>query len=189
MKGLSRGDGKPGFNTPSGRIELYSLLYPMWGEDPLPYYHEPYYSRYSHPELAEEYPLILTTGGRKYTSFHSEHRMIASLREIDPWAKVTIHPADAEKYGIQNGDWVTIENWLGKCQMKCWVTPSILEGVVHCEHGWWYPEQEGAEPNLYGVWKSNINMLLPHFCTNKLGFGSIHKCMMCKIYKAEGLDG
>ena len=73
--------------------------------------------------------------------------------------------------------------------MKCWVTPSILEGVVHCEHGWWYPEQEGAEPNLYGVWKSNINMLLPHFCTNKLGFGSIHKCMMCKIYKAEGLDG
>ena len=188
-KGLLRGDGKPGFNTPSGLVELSSLMYPVWGEDPLPYYEEPHYSPVRYPELAKEYPLILTTGGRKYTSFHSEHRMIATLREIDPWAKITINPADAEKYGIQDGDWVTIENWLGKCQMKCWVTPSILEGVVHCEHGWWYPEQEGAEPNLYGVWKSNINMLLPHFCTNRLGFGSVHKCMMCKIYKAQGLDG
>ncbi len=188
-KGMLRGDEQPGFNTPSGKIELSSLLFPVWGEDPLPYYHEPYFSPLSHPELAEEYPLILTTGGRKYTSFHSEHRQIDTLREIDPVAKVTINPIDAEKYGIANGDWVTIENWLGKCQMKAWVTDVILPGVVHCEHGWWYPEQEGAEPNLFGVWKSNVNMLLPHFCVNPLGFGSIYKEMMCKIYKAQGLDG
>jgi len=188
-KGLLRPDGQPGFNTPTGLIELSSLLYPVWGEDPLPYYEEPHFSPIRNPELAKEYPLILTTGGRKYTSFHSEHRHIASLREIDECAEVTIHPETAAAYGIKNGDWVTIENWLGKCQMKALVTPIIKPGVVHCTHGWWYPEQEGAEPNLYGVWKSNINLLLPHYCTNKLGFGSVHKNMICKIYKAESLEG
>ena len=188
-KGLLRGDGVPGFNTPSTKVELSSLLYPVWGEDALPYYHEPYFSPISTPELAAEYPLILTTGGRKYTSFHSEHRHIDSLREIDKWAKITINPSDAKANGIQNGDWVTVENWLGKCQLKAWVSPVMKPGVVHCEHGWWYPEQEGAEPNLFGVWKSNINMLLPHFCVGKLGFGSIYKEMLCKIYKAESLEG
>ena len=188
-KGLLRGDGVPGFNTPSTKVELSSLLYPVWGEDALPYYHEPYFSPISTPELAAEYPLILTTGGRKYTSFHSEHRHIDSLREIDKWAKITINPIDAKANGIQNGDWVTVENWLGKCQLKAWVSPVMKPGVVHCEHGWWYPEQEGAEPNLFGVWKSNINMLLPHFCVGKLGFGSIYKEMLCKIYKAESLEG
>ena len=69
------------------------------------------------------------------------------------------------------------------------VSEVIKEGVIHCEHGWWYPEQEGAEPNLFGVWKSNVNLLLPHFCVHPLGFGSIYKEMMCKIYKAQGLDG
>ena len=188
-KGMLRGDGVPGFNTPSTKVELSSLLYPVWGEDALPYYHEPYFSPISTPELAAEYPLILTTGGRKYTSFHSEHRHIDSLREIDKWAKITINPIDAEANGIQNGDWVTVENWLGKCQLKAWVSPVMKPGVVHCEHGWWYPEQEGAEPNLFGVWKSNIKMLLPHFCVGKLGFGSIYKEMLCKIYKAESLEG
>ena len=188
-KGLLRGDGVPGFNTPSTKVELSSLLYPVWGEDALPYYHEPYFSPISTPELAAEYPLILTTGGRKYTSFHSEHRHIDSLREIDKWEKITINPIDAKANGIQNGDWVTVENWLGKCQLKAWVSPVMKPGVVHCEHGWWYPEQEGAEPNLFGVWKSNINMLLPHFCVGKLGFGSIYKEMLCKIYKAESLEG
>jgi hypothetical protein len=53
-------------------------------------------------------------------------------------------------------------------------------------HGWWYPEQEGAEPNLYGVWKSNINSLIPHKHVGKLGYGAPYKCMICAISKATG---
>ncbi|MGB9662798.1 MAG: molybdopterin-dependent oxidoreductase, partial [Moorellaceae bacterium] len=64
--GKLRPDGEPGFMTPSGKIELYSVLFEAWGDDPLPYYEEPPYSPYSTPELAREYPFILTTGARMW---------------------------------------------------------------------------------------------------------------------------
>jgi len=188
-KGMLRPDGEPGFNTPTGLIELKSTLYPLWGEDPLPYYREPHYSPYSTPELFKEYPLILTTGGRKYTSFHSEHRQVPSLREIDPWPVVQIHPETAATLGIKEGDWVCLENMLGKCRQKAHLTETIHPKVVHATHGWWFPEQDGEEPNLFGVWKANVNTLLPHKCNNKLGYGSIHKCMICKVYRVDSLEG
>ena len=40
-KGLLRKDGKPGFNTPTGKVELYATRYEEWGLDPLPYFEEP----------------------------------------------------------------------------------------------------------------------------------------------------
>ena len=77
-KGLLRPDGEPGFNTPTGLVELCSSLYEDWGEDPLPYFEENALTPFSRPELANEYPLIMTTGGRETTSFHSEHRQVPS---------------------------------------------------------------------------------------------------------------
>jgi hypothetical protein len=60
--------------------------------------------------------------------------------------------------------------------------------VVHTRHGWWYPEQDGEEPNLFGVWKSNINNLIPHFDIGKLGFGASMKSVFCSIKKVSGLS-
>ncbi|NLL19174.1 MAG: dehydrogenase, partial [Clostridia bacterium] len=187
-KGLCRSDGEPGFETVTGLFELKSLQYEAWGDDPLPYFMEPQYSPVSTPELYKEYPLVLTTGGRKITSFHSEHRQIPSLREIDPWPIVQIHPDDAKKYGIEDGDWVCIENQFGKCRQKAEVTPTILKGVVHAQHAWWYPEEDQTEPNQGGYKKSNINMLVPHKHIGKLAMGAPYKCLLCKIYKVKGLD-
>ncbi|MBW2656559.1 MAG: molybdopterin-dependent oxidoreductase, partial [Deltaproteobacteria bacterium] len=68
-----------GFNTPSGKVELYSSIMEKYGYDPLPYYQEPPESPLSTPELAQDYPLILTTGGRTPYYFHSEYRQIPSL--------------------------------------------------------------------------------------------------------------
>lgn len=69
------------------------------------------------------------------------------------------------------------------------VTPIIKKGVVHCMHGFWYPEEEGSEPNLYGNWKSNINMLMPNSVNAKTGFGNTFKSMICGIRKADGRGG
>jgi anaerobic selenocysteine-containing dehydrogenase len=95
-KGLLRQDKKPGFLTPSGKIELYSSWLERWELDPLPYYEEPPFSPISTPDLYKEYPLILTTGRRSSAYFHSEHRMIPWLREIEPDPIVEIHPETAE---------------------------------------------------------------------------------------------
>lgn len=187
-KGLLRSDGYPGFNTPTGLIELESSLYEDWGEDPLPYFEENELTPFSRPDLAEEYPMIMNTGSRETTSFHSEHRQIETLRRIMPWPLVQINPVDAEKYGIKNGDWVAIENPLGKAVEKALITECVKPGVIHAQHGWWYPEQDGEEPNLFGVWKTSINSLIPHKSISKLGFGAPYKNVMCKIYKVDGLD-
>ena len=189
-KGLLRPDGEPGFNTPTGLVELCSSLYEDWGEDPLPYFEENALTPYTpgREDLAKDYPLIMTTGGRETTSFHSEHRQVPSLRAIMPNPLVQINPETAKKYGIEDGDWVCIENPLGKAIEKAQITPIVDSRVIHAQHGWWYPEQDAEMPNLNGVWKSNINSLIPHKAIGRIGFGAPFKNVACKIYKVDSLD-
>jgi anaerobic selenocysteine-containing dehydrogenase len=68
-----------GFKTPTGKIELYSTRFEEMGYAPLPYYEEPPESPVSRPEVAEDYPLVLTTGARIPYFFNSEHRQIQNL--------------------------------------------------------------------------------------------------------------
>lgn len=187
-KGMLRFDGEPGFNTITGQIEAYSILYESWGEDPLPYYEEPNYSQFSKPEFAGQYPLITTSGSRRYSSFHSEHRQVPSLRQIDPWPWVQINPETAAEYGITKGDWVEVYNMFGSARFKAEITFCMKPGIINCAHGWWFPEQDGEEPNLFGVWKSNFNSLVPHMNIGKLGFGAPYKGVMCNMRRVRGLN-
>lgn len=187
-KGLLRKDRKPGFQTPSGKIELYSSLREEWGLEPLPHYEEPPFTPISQPELAKKYPLILSTGRRSPVYFHSEHRNIPWLRQIHPHPLVEIHPETARSSGITDGEWVWVENWLGRCRFKAKVTPLVPEWMVMVEHGWWFPESEGAEPTLFDVWKSNVNQLIPMGYQGKDGLGAPIKHMLCKVYKVSAED-
>ena len=44
-----RPDKKPGFNTPSGKVELYSTLREKWQFEPMPHYEEPPFTPVSRP--------------------------------------------------------------------------------------------------------------------------------------------
>jgi anaerobic selenocysteine-containing dehydrogenase len=180
-KGLLRPDQKPGFLTPSGLVEIHSTLREGWGLEPLPNYEEPPFTPISRPDLADDYPLILCTGRRSPVFFHSEHRNIPWLRAIHPDPLVEVHPKTAEKYSIEHGEWVTVENWMGSCRLKAKVTPIIPEWMVMAEHGWWFPEKEGAEPSLHGAWESNINKLIPMGYQGDDGLGAPIKHMLCRI--------
>ena len=105
-------------------------------------------------------PIVLhQRGSRSFEFFHSEHRNQKTMREYHPLPRVRIHPETAAQYGIQDGQWVWIENQRGRCRQVAWVTEGMKPGCASAEHGWWFPETEGAEPNLYGVFDSNINNL------------------------------
>jgi len=188
-KGLLRQDGKPGFNTNSGKVELYSTLREEWHLEPLPHYEEPPFTPVSRPDLFEKYPLILSTGRRSPVYFLSEHRNIPWLREIDPDPVVEIHPDTALELGIGNGEWVWVENWLGRCKLKAKVAPIVPRWMVMAAHGWWFPEKPGAEPSLYGLWESNINQLMPMGVYGKDGLGTPTKHLLCRVYKADGSSG
>jgi anaerobic selenocysteine-containing dehydrogenase len=188
-RGLLRADRKPGFNTPTGRFELYATLREDWGLEPLPHHEEPPFTPASRPDLAKDYPLILSTGRRSPAFFHTEHRQIPWLRQLDPDPVVEIHPDTAATHRIGNGEWVWVENWMGRAKLKAKVTPIVPRWMVMAAHGWWFPEKEGAEPSLYGTWEVNINMLLPMGEQGKDGLGAPIKHSMCRIYKVvEGRE-
>ncbi len=186
QKGLLRKDGKPGFNTPTGKVELYSKLQEEWGLDPLPYYEEPEEGPISTPELWKEYPLIMNSGRRTQAFFHSEHRQIPWLRELEPEPTVEIHPDTAKELGIVNGEWVYIENKRGQVKFRAVVTPTILPRVVAPTHSWWMPETDGKAPNFFGTWDYNINNLVPACTQGRSGWGGAgYKRFLCRITKIK----
>jgi thiosulfate reductase / polysulfide reductase chain A len=170
-----------GFRTGSGKIELASGYMEMLGYDPLPDYEEPPESPTSSPELARDYPLVLTTGGRSPYFFCSEHRQIPSLRGRHPDPIVDLHPDTAKRRGIRDGDWVWIESPRGRIRQKARLTERIDPRVVNVEYGWWFPEEEGPE---HGVWKANANVLTNNGPPYDPAMGTYQlRALLCRIYK------
>jgi anaerobic selenocysteine-containing dehydrogenase len=184
QRGLIRPDGQPGFTTPTGRVELYSTRYQQLGDDPLPYYSKPALGAAAMPEYAQAYPYLLVTGPRHYASFHSEHRQIPSLRALNPDPVVELHPSVAAEKGIRSGDTVVLENPWGSAEFRAQVMPTIRPDVISCDHGWWFPEENGEEPHLFGVWRSNVNSMVPHKVIGRMGFGAPYKALCANIRKA-----
>lgn len=186
-KGLLRADGGVGFETATGRIELWCSMYNNLGLDPLPSYEEPVPSPLSTPDLFEEYPLVLTTGARLWGMFHSEHRQIPRMRALHPEPMIYVNPKTAAAYGVKDGDWVWVENQRGRCKRVVKETPIVNEHTVSTDHAWWHPEAPGElDQGLYDLWDLTIENLLPYDC-GKTGFGANYKNTICKIYPvAEG---
>ncbi len=181
--GQLRADGNPGFNTATGKIELYSLELEKLGLDALPVYKEPPESPLSTPELLEDYPLVLGNGPRSRAFFLSQYRQVPWLRRIHSEPRVRIHPETAERYRIKDDDWVWIESPRGKCRQKAHLTQGVHPRVVLADPGWWFPERSGAE---HGVWESNINLLTGSDPPFDPGTGSTPaRSYLCKISRAE----
>ncbi len=180
-----RKDGQPGFNTKTGRIELYSSMAESIGDNALPYYDEPYYGPYTTPELYKEYPVITMTGSRNIQFFHSEHRDVKKLREIQPEPLVEINDEWAKDQGIVNGDWLWVENKIGRIKHKAKCTPILKYGMANVNSGWWFPEIDPNEDPMYGCWDTNPNLLSELGQQGPTGFGADVKALLCKIYKCE----
>jgi anaerobic selenocysteine-containing dehydrogenase len=173
-----------GFSTPTGKVELFSTIFEKWGVDPLPKYTEIPESPVSRPDLAENYPYILNAGLRTPTFFHSANRQIPWLREIRPDPIVEIHPATADKHGIQEGDWVWIESPRGRAKERARLNDGIDPRVIVAEHGWWYPEIETAD---HGWEVSNINLLTDnsHASMDPVMGATSLRVLLCNIYRCE----
>ncbi|WP_165060836.1 molybdopterin-dependent oxidoreductase [Adlercreutzia sp. ZJ154] len=179
--GKLRPDKEPGFSSQYGRYNFYCIPMANLGFEAFSTYEEPEESPVSTPELAKEYPLILTTGARRWGLFHSEHRQSPSMRQIHKEPLVMIHPETAAEYGIKDGDMVKIENRYGSCIQKAELSTRLRKGVVSADHGWWFPERKDEE--LFGMMDVNINKLLP-MKPGKTGLGNSYKSQLCRVSKA-----
>lgn len=160
---------KTGFNTPSGKVELYSSLLEKNRCAPLPAYTEPYADPAATPDRADGYPYILTTGWRLPVYRHTENRENPLLREVHPRPGVLIHPDTAARLDISEGDPVIIETATGSATLFAVLTLGIHPDVVQATPGW-----RG---------KANINRVTPW---NRFaeGIGSVPmRGLLCRLKK------
>jgi len=160
---------KAGFQTPSGKVEIACATLAEYGFDPLPVYKEPAESPVSRPDLANSFPLVLTSGARVPAYTHSQFRNIAQLRNIMPEPLVDINPADAKPRGIQSGDTVTVSSPRGSIKMKANVTDTILAGVVSMPHHW---------PG-----EANVNLLVDDQSLDPISGFPPFKSQLCQVTK------
>ena len=178
-KGTLRVDGKPGFETPTGKFEIASTLLEEHGYDPLPVYTEPFEGPLGQPELNKNFPLVFNSGSRVTTDFRSQFHGIPGLSRLRPEPTVTINKRDAECRGIDDGDAVDIISPRGKVRMRAVVTEDIMAGTVDANMG-------GGGPIGPKAWREcNINDLTDLRYDPISGF-PIYKALLCEIQKAEG---
>jgi anaerobic selenocysteine-containing dehydrogenase len=174
-----------GFPTPTGKLELYSTVLEKMGYDPLPYFAEPGESPYSTPELAKEYPLVLSSGYRQPFYFLGQYRNIPWLRSFGVYPVTQINPEIGKKLGIKDGDWVWIETPRGRIRQIARLFPGIAPRVVMATANCFYPEEPGP---LHGLFISSPNVLTSDEHFDPM-FGSPDlTCLLCKIYKVEKKD-
>ena len=136
---------------------------------------------------ADEFPLILTSGRLvEYEGGGDETRSNKWLAEFQQQMFAEINPADAEAAGIEDGQFVWIENPLGAIRVAALVTRRVGSGTVFLPFhfaGMWMGEDltgnypEGAAPYVSGeaantIWNYGYDVVTQMQET---------KCSLCRI--------
>jgi len=157
---------KEGFQTPSGKVELYSTKMVKAGVEPLPTWKE-----IPAPGDPDQYPLRLTTGARNQSYTHSQFHNILSLRKAYPEPTAEIHQKTAGDLGIQDGDKVFVETIAGRTRLNAVVTEDIREDVVQVTHGW---------PG-----DGNANLLIDDMVRDNVSGFPAYKSKRCRLIRAS----
>lgn len=174
-----------GFATSSKRVELYCHKFAAAGYPALPEYIEPALSPVSRPDVAVDFPLVLTNA--KNTTFvHSQHRALTSLRKALPEPCADIHPETASRYGVKHREWMAVETPKGAIKVKARVTKNIVPGVICVQHGWWQACKELELPgyDAYNEAGANAAMLIGTDQSDPISGSLPHRSYLCRIRPA-----
>ena len=141
-------------------------------------------------ERSKKYPLLVCSNHPRW-GVHSEHKDMIWLREIET-CKVRgpdgyqyqpgwLHPSEAEKRGIKNGDIISIYNDRGTVLAGAYITERIMPGVVYIDHGAkWDPIAIG-EIDRGGA----INTIVPRNTTSKNAVGHAVSGFLAQVEKTD----
>ncbi len=185
LTGALRRDGRPGFNTPSGKVELTSRTLAAHGYDPLPDFAEPPMSPFSTPELAAAYPLILISGTRSLEYYSTLGTEIDKLRRRRPFPTIEVAPETARSLGLEEGSWALVESPSTPYGIRRKV--ALLEGmhlqVVNAEGLWYMPGEESLVEAVLSVGANVLTQLRDD--VDPIIGGSTARCILCRLTPAE----
>jgi anaerobic selenocysteine-containing dehydrogenase len=117
------------FDSPSGKVELYSSQAEKLGLPSLPV---------SEDGGRSAYPLALSFGRTltHYHSFYDEGKALPTLAAHNVAPELWISRADAVARRVTDGDRIKIYNERGELAAKAHVTDKVLPGVVWIRDGW-----------------------------------------------------
>jgi anaerobic selenocysteine-containing dehydrogenase len=132
--------------TPSSKIEFYSEILAAQGLDPLPAFIPAVESRFG--ELARRYPL-------EFLSRKADNYMNSTFANLDGHRKMEtrtnqrleMHPDDAAKRGIAEGDAIKIWNDRGALKLTAMMNHSLPRGVVAGKLDWGRFSADGVNVN------------------------------------------
>ena len=138
------------FQTPSGRIEIFSTVLAQTRDfsrtqygsyiPPIPKWIEPWESLNS-PKTAQ-FPFHMISPHPRWRT-HSIFNNIPWLRETFS-QELTVNGSDAKKLGIQTGDTVEVYNERGTCVVPVYVTERVMPGVCVLHEGAWMDVDENG---------------------------------------------
>ena len=186
LTGKLRRDGKPGFNTPSGKIEFVSSTLATHGYDPLPDFREPSYSPYRTPEVAAKYPFVMLSGTRSVEYYSTLGIELPRLRKQRPWPVLEMSPQAAANLGVAENDWVFVES--PATDRRILRRAAFVNGmdsrVVNVEGLWYMPGMDLIEGTL--ATGANVLTELRDDFDPIIG-GSSCRALLCRVSKAEGV--
>ncbi|MGD8413348.1 MAG: aminotransferase class V-fold PLP-dependent enzyme [Candidatus Latescibacterota bacterium] len=182
-KGGLREDGAPGFDTPTGKFEIWSTTLEDYGYEPLPKYTEPTEGPLANPQAAAEFPLVFNSGARPQTDFRSQHHGIKGLNRDHPEPTVELNTEDARDREIADGDLVAVRTARGAVRFRARVTDDIVRGAVECSMG-------GGTPVGPKAWQeSNVNLLTDLGNYDEISGFPVYKALLCQVELVESATG
>jgi biotin/methionine sulfoxide reductase len=172
--------------TPSGKIELYSERIAGFGYDdcpPHPSWIEP--AEWLGSEMAASYPLhLVSSQPRDRLHSQMDPGPVSAAGKIAEREAMAIHPDDADKRGLADGDVARVFNARGACLAGVIVTDAVRPGVVRLSCGAWY---DPADDNDNALCRhGNANVLTRDHGTSQLGQGPSSATTLVQVERWTG---
>jgi anaerobic selenocysteine-containing dehydrogenase len=177
--------GRPrGFQTPTGKIEIYSTKFATAGYAPLPEMESARVGRDELSETPEEYPLILTSF-RLMQFCDQQHRNIPRLRRQAREPFLEINSQTAASLNIRDDEWIRLETPTGAIRLKAKLNPSLHPKVVATQYGWWQDCKElgisGYDPLTPDG--ANVNLIISNDVSDPISGAVPHRSQPCRVKK------
>lgn len=137
-------DGEITFNTPSGKIEVYSETLKNAGFSPWPTWEEP-------PMPKEDEFYLLTGKVAQHTQFGTQNNQLLHKYSDEP--RLWMNARTASQLGLGTDDWVEVTSEVGRVHIKLLATEAIRPDCVYMTPG--YGHLSKGTKTAFGVGASD----------------------------------